>query len=109
MEIEERKGACDDEDAFYIQRIEVDFDIPTLITQEHQRRLYDLLSEIARADYNQPAGGVHWLSGHGSKPRFSRADLAFLGKPDDPAAPESGEPTFDDSVLHFETTSREDV
>lgn len=42
----------------------------------------------------------------GSKPIFSKADCRFLGKPVDPDAPESGEPTFDDEVLHIETAAR---
>lgn len=107
--IMERAGRCDDEDAFWTRRIEVGFAIPVLMTQDQQRRLYDLIDEITRAPYNQPVGHVHWLFGHGSKPVFSRADLRFLGLPDDSAAPDDGEPTFDADVLHFETSCREDA
>jgi hypothetical protein len=40
-------------------------------------------------------------------PNFSQNDAFFLGKPVDPNAPESGEPTFDDSVFHLDTSARE--
>lgn len=65
--------------------------------------------EVVGANNNQPDGGIHWVSGYGSKPRWSRADAAFLGKSTDPDAPETGEPTFDDEVYHVETTARDYV
>lgn len=46
------------------------------------------------------------VSGYGAKPQWSQADARLLGKAVDPAAPVSGEPTFDDEVLHIETTAR---
>lgn len=85
--------------------IEVSFAVPVALTDEQQRRLTDLVSEIARA--NTPEGHVHWLMGIGSKPQLSQSDARFLGKEPDPAAPIDGEPTFDDSVLYFETYCRE--
>lgn len=90
-----------------IVAIEVGFAIPVTLSDDQERRLADLVEEIARA--NQPEGHVHWLCGTGSKPQLSQADSRFMGKPIDHNAPESGEPTFDNSVLCFETFCREDV
>ena len=89
-----------------VRAIEVDFAIPVYVTLDQRRRLDDLLHEIASAPANQPVEGVHWVSGCGSKPRWSQTDARLLGKDVDPAAPVAGEPTFDDEVLHFETTAR---
>jgi hypothetical protein len=88
-----------------IVAIEVPFAVPVEPTREQAQRLAELIDEIARA--NAPDGCVHWLSGIGSKPNFSQADARFLGKTVDPDAPESGEPTFDDSILCMETYCRE--
>lgn len=85
--------------------IEISFAIPVELSEQQEHRLYDLISDIARA--NTPDGHVHWLSSYGSKPQLSQADQRFMGKPVDPSAPQSGEPTFDDSVLYFETYCRE--
>lgn len=87
-------------------RIEIEFGQEVRIPQQYLRRLYDLFDRIVRLPANQPLEGVHWLSGHGCKPIWSQADQRFLGKAVDPHAPESGEPAFDDTTLHFETTSR---
>lgn len=88
-----------------IRSIEVGFAVPVELTREQERRLAELVSEIARA--NTPEGHVHWLFGIGARPQFSQADARFLGKPIDTDAPERGEPTFDDSVLSLETSCRE--
>lgn len=84
-----------------ISRIEIDFAIPVELTDDQEATLQKLVSDIARA--NQPTGKKHWLFGSGSKPTFSQADCRFMGKPVDPNAPESGEPTFDDEILYYET------
>lgn len=92
-----------------IRAIEIGFGIPVWLDRDQERRLHQLITEITDSPWNAPADGVHWLSGHGSRPKWSRADAAFLGTEADPDAPESGEPTFDDAVLHMETTAREFV
>jgi hypothetical protein len=101
-----RSAECPDSDATTEKAIEVEFAIPTLLTQDQQRRLLDLLDEIVRSPWNQPEEGVHWVSGTGSKPVWSQADATFLGKPANPDAPLSGEPEFQDDVLHVCTTAR---
>ena len=95
------------EEDLRITQFEVVFDIPTHITRAQQGKLMDLFDEIVKSPLNQPKDGVHWLAGMGSKPTFSKQDAAFLGKPADPDAPDDGEPSFDDNVLQYHTTSRE--
>jgi hypothetical protein len=51
---------------------------------------------------------VMWPAGCGSKPRWSQADAAFLGKATNAAAPHGGEPTFDHSVFTIDCEERED-
>jgi hypothetical protein len=89
-----------------VASFEMQFGTTTWITPGQMRRLYELFDEVVSSPVNQPVDGVHWLSGSGSKPHFSKADAAFLGKPVAPDAPDSGEPTFDNSVLFFESTAR---
>jgi|SRR6185312_15226776 len=88
-----------------ITKIEIDFALPVTLTDGEMRRLCDFVQGVAKR--HQPEGMVHWQSGCGQKPTFSQADCRFLGKPVDPNAPETGEPTFDDSIFHIETTARE--
>jgi len=104
--MEDRLTECPYDDACEMQKIEVDFAIPVFMTQEQQRRLYELITDIVKSPWNQFHEGVHWLAGVGSRPNFSQADAVFLGKPVDPNTPASGEPTFDDSVFHMETCAR---
>lgn len=87
-----------------VRRIEVDFAYPVDISHEHYATLHDVIEKITAE--NVPEGHVHWLFGCGSKPVFSRADRRFMGLPDDPSAPEDGEPSWDHGILHFETACR---
>jgi hypothetical protein len=87
------------------KRIEIDFALPVTLTDIETRQLCNLIQVIAKR--HQPEGWVHWQSGCGSKPSFSQADARFLGKEVDLSMPESGEPTFDDSIFYIETTARE--
>ena len=95
------------EDDFSVCKIEMDFAIPVWLTREQERDLHRIIGAIVDRPCNKPAGGVHWPSGYGSKPQWSREDARFLGVRTDDDAPESGEPTFDSEVLYFETTARE--
>lgn len=95
------------DDDHHVERIEVEFAIPVFLTIGQQSRLADLIEEIARSPKNTPVNGVHWQSGCGSKPSWSRTDAALLGKTPAPDAPDTGEPSFDDDVLFFETSARE--
>lgn len=89
-----------------IERIEVDFAIPVEVSSEQMERLSELIQEIAKS--NEPDGHVHWLFGQGSKPMFSDADFAvFPDLKGGSSGEASGEPTFDDSILHLSTACRE--
>lgn len=94
------------EDDQVIQRFEVEFGMPVAITPEQQRKLHDVISEIIDSPVNQLKEGVHWLAGMGHKPSYSKADAAFLGKPVDPNAPDTGEPEYDRDTLFFESCAR---
>lgn len=92
------------EDDVRVQRIEIEFAIPVYIPQGALRELDGLLSSVIRMKQNQLEGHAHWISGYGSKPLWSQADARFLGKTPADDAPASGEPSFDDSVYHIETS-----
>ncbi len=89
-----------------IERIEVDFAVPVELSHAQMTTLSEVIQDIAKS--NEPEGHVHWQFGAGSKPMFSDADYAAFpdlkgGRSGQP----KGEPTFDDSVLHFSTACRE--
>jgi hypothetical protein len=92
------------EDDVCVHRIEVEFAIPVYIPQAAMRELDGLLSSVIRMKMNQLEGHAHWVSGYGSKPLWSQADALFLGKTPADDMPERGEPTFDESVYHIETS-----
>lgn len=101
----QREGDPHDDD-LAVQSIEIHFAIPVFIPQDAQRELHDLISAIVKLKRNQLVDYAHWVSGYGSKPNWSQADQRFLGLPVDQDAPAAGEPSFDDSVFHIETTCR---
>lgn len=88
-----------------IRKIEIDFALPVELTKEEMQHLCNFAQTIAKR--HEPEGMVHWQSGCGSKPSFSKADARFLGKEVNPDAPETGEPTFDDEIFYIETFARE--
>jgi hypothetical protein len=93
-------------DDFQVQKIEVEFAIPVTVSRAFLDALHDLIDTLVGRPYNQPEGGVHWVSGHGQKPLWSQADARFLGHPVDPNAPETGEPGWDEDVYHIQTVVR---
>jgi ribonuclease HI len=101
----ERQGTPDDEDVL-VSRLEIEFALPTYLPPGFLRELDSLLSSAVRMKMNQPVGGVHWVSGYGSKPLWSKADARLLGKTPADDAPAVGEPRWDGSVYHIETTAR---
>lgn len=94
------------DDDIRASKIEVEFYVPVVVTQGQWRKIADVIDEILKNPGSCPEGHVHWLSGYGAKPLFSKADARFLGVPVPPDAPESGEPEWDDSVIHFSTYCR---
>jgi len=101
----EREAEAHDDD-LPVQSIEIQFAIPVFIPPGAVRELHDLVSAIVKLKTNQLKEYVHWVSGYGSKPCWSRMDAAFLGVEADADAPMGGEPIFDDSVFHIETCCR---
>lgn len=88
-----------------INRIEIDFALPVEPDDIDYRDLDTILSRICRN--NCPKGWAFWPAGHGSKPTWSQADARLLGKPVDPNTPETGEPTWDDTVYSVDCAARE--
>lgn len=105
----DRRQAEPHDDDVCVQRIEVVFAIPVYIPPGALRELDGLLSAIVRMKMNQLVGHAHWVSGYGSKPLWSQADAVFLGKTPADDAPQSGEPSFDDSCYHIETSCIERI
>ena len=87
-----------------INKIEIVFALPVDLKDYEQRALVDLVGNICKRSC--PYGMAFWPSGIGARPNFSKMDARFLGKPVDPDAPETGEPTFDDSVFHIDCAAR---
>lgn len=104
--VNDQRKAQPEEDDNLVSRIEIEFAIPTFLPQGFMQDLDALLSAAVKMKRNQPEGGVHWVSGHGSKPIWSQADAMFLGKSVADDAKAAGEPTFDDSIYHIETSAR---
>lgn len=87
-----------------INKIEISFELPVELTDSDMRILDKLCGRIC--DRSCPPGWAFWPAGCGSKPNFSQADQRFLGKEVDQNAPESGEPTWDDSVYAIDCAAR---
>lgn len=98
------------EDDCELNRIEINFAIPTYLSQSQQGRLIALLTEVVNDPKNAPKEGLHWLGFIGGKTSFSVVDNALLQRrryPGDPEPPADGEePTTKDDVLCLETTCR---
>lgn len=88
-----------------ITRIEIDFALPVELTTNEQMALDKVIGHICNRTC--PEGWAFWPAGYGNKPHFSKADARFLGVPVDSDAPESGEPTWDDSIYYIECAARE--
>lgn len=91
-----------------VVRIEISFPVPVEIPAGWDQALDALVNMVCKAYEAQNPTRVMWPAGNGSKPKFSQADAVFLGKTPDPNAPESGEPTWDDSVYEISVSERED-
>jgi hypothetical protein len=108
-DLDNRAAPAPDADAEPIGSVKVEFQMAIFLTPEDQLRICHLFDEIVQRPYNQPADGVHWVSGVGAEPHLSAVDAAFLGAAPAPAdvRPADGEePTFDHSVFHLSTTAR---
>jgi len=95
----------EDEDGIIISKIEVSFARPVELTQREMRTIHEIVSNAARR--TETPEFVHWASGTGSKPNWSKTDCQIFGFEPTKDSLESGEPTFDDSVYFIETSTRE--
>lgn len=88
-----------------ITKIEVSFALPVDLTDGEQQRIHEIVNDAARR--TETPKFVHWASGSGYKPNWSKADCQIFGFKPTADSPETGEPTFDDSVFSIETAARE--
>ena len=88
-----------------ISKIEVVFARPVDITDGEMRRIHEIVGDAARR--TETPEFVHWAAGTGCKPNWSKTDCAIFGYQPTVDSPESGEPTWDDSVYYIETATRE--
>lgn len=91
-----------------VRTIEIQFPCEVDTPEGWERALDALLDMVCKQYQKDHPFDVMWPSGYGSKPTWSKADAAFLGKDVNPNAPESGEPTWDDSVYQISMAARED-
>ncbi len=103
----DERCAAPDKDAVLVRRIEINFDLPSYLSQQHIRKLYELVGAIVDEPANEPKEGLHWLSFTGSKLNFSRADAMLLGGAvgEDPPA-DGEEPEVVPDVVCFNTAVR---
>lgn len=90
-----------------ISKIEIEFAAPVEVPEELEQALAKVVEGVCDKYNADNPDRVMWPFGVGSKPKWSKLDAAFLGKPADPNAPDTGEPTFDDSVFFVECAERE--
>lgn len=87
----------------------LEVELPVGMDDQFRSDLDKILTMMCRRYESDNPGRVMWVFGCGRKPRFSQADALFLGRLADPAAPATGEPTYDPSVFCVELFEREDI
>jgi hypothetical protein len=90
-----------------MNRIEIVFPVDIEFDADLVKRLRVILSAICDRYEARNPDRVMWVSGYGVKAQWSKMDAAFLGLPVDSDAPESGEPTWDDSICEITISERE--
>ena len=95
------------EDDCKLTSIEINFAIPTYLSQALQGQLIELITKVVRDPKNEPREGLHWLASIGGKMSYSNIDSALLRRTPSAEPPADGEePTCQDDVLCLETTCR---
>lgn len=89
------------------QKIEISFPCPVEVPNDVIERMDQLVGEICELYESENLSRVMWPAGHGCKINWSKADAAFLGRPTEPDAKESGEPDYDDSIYEISVSERE--
>lgn len=88
--------------------IEISFPVDVDFPPGFEQALDALVGMVCKAYEAANPTRVMWPAGTGSKVHWSAADSAFLGVKPEAGAPESGEPSFDDSVYAISVAERED-
>ena len=88
-----------------ISKIEVSFARPVDLTDAEMHEIHNIVDDAARRTETDEF--VHWAAGTGCKPNWSKTDCKIFGHEPTPDSPESGEPTWDDTVFYIETATRE--
>ena len=91
-----------------IQRVEINFGAAVNLPDGWERALDGLVDMVCQQYKRENPTRTMWPAGHGCKPQWSKADAAFLGASAEAGAPDSGEPTWDDTVYCIDVTERED-
>jgi hypothetical protein len=86
-------------------KIEVNFAIPVELTSGEMQAIDEIANDAARRTETPEL--IHWAAGCGAKPNWSKTDCKALGLEPTADSPETGEPTWDDSVFYVETCARE--
>lgn len=92
-----------------IRKIEIELPIEMDVPDVVFMKIDELLTEYLCKPYKKEhPERTMWVSGHGSKPSFSRIDAALLGKCEwDEGIPDGAEPRYDDSVYQISISERE--
>lgn len=88
-----------------ISKIEVVFARPVELTDGEMQRIHWIAGAAARR--TETPEFVHWAAGCGCKPNWSKTDCRRFGYEPTADSPDTGEPTWDDSVFYIETATRE--
>jgi hypothetical protein len=89
------------------QKIEISFPCAVDVPHDVIERMDALVGEICELYEAENPSRVMWPAGHGCKINWSKADAAFLGRPAEANAKESGSPDYDDSVYEISASERE--
>ena len=103
--VEELKGKMGN-DPMKIRKIEIEFPLLVELPPGFEQALDRLVDTVCKKYEQENPMRVMWPAGHGNKPIFSQADLAFLGKPPNPDAPKKGEPTWEEHVYQIDVAER---
>lgn len=90
-----------------LQKLEISFPCTVDVPEEVIRKIDALVGEVCELYETQNPTRIMWPACHGCKINWSRTDAAFLGRPADPNAKESGEPDYDDSIYEISVSERE--
>lgn len=96
-------------DKISIRKIEIEFPREISIDPRVFRAIDVIITKYVCEPYKvEHPNRTMWVSGHGSKPNFSRIDAMFLGKTEyDHTVPDGAEPRYEDDIYQIEISERE--